>query len=680
MDKKYLPSLKKIQIKNFSLYPGDLDFTYDFIEGVNLIIGGNGVGKTTFLNIIKYALIGLYKKGTDVKRREYKGIEYRYEKRVNLPYKFFFNRMDSSVDYNEKAEVILTFFVNEKYFEITRDLFSPMVKKVVLKESDKITTLNGKIISQYDFDILFSDRDKNVNALKETLQWQYEEALGYASGHDSFDNIIVLVNDVLFFSEQRETIMWDGPFQSKFSSIYFIEPSLLKELEKCQLDGKYYDSLSRHKSEDIRAINKIFEKIKDSDSKNREYKDLIVSIEKLKKEVESNYKQLEKIQNERGHTEVSISKLHTEKNQLNKNLEDLENRKRAEEQIIFIDLFKKVTPKYYDYLKYLKSSGDCPLCNNVLPDSLFEKIRTDDSHCMMCGNSIKNPMLSSSKLTELKNQITEAWQNIRKKEKDIITENEALKKLDSRFKETNLNLNEAQSDLRKVEFAVQRFQNDNNSKTDSEFKAMKAQIDELDKEKEEAQKRSKAAFKQADVIVDRIDRQRLDSTQKLSDIFNKFGNKFLGVSCELVYEDPKDDEGKRYLPRINGIDRYHEEELSESQRFFIDQSFRMSLLNFFNSSSSFFMCETPDSSLDISYEKNAAKVYLEYIKQPNELILTSNLNNSEFLEYLIEEAKDINYINLLKIGKKSAIQSDSTELLGASSKIENIINGKRNNR
>ena len=89
------------------------------------------------------------------------------------------------------------------------------------------------------------------------------------------------------------------------------------------------------------------------------------------------------------------------------------------------------------------------------------------------------------------------------------------------------------------------------------------------------------------------------------------------------------------------------------------------------------MCETPDSSLDVSYEKNAAKIFLEYVKQPNELILTSNLNNSEFLEYLIEEAKAINYINLLKIGKQSAIQSNSAELLNASNKIEKIINGKR---
>lgn len=58
--------------------------------------------------------------------------------------------------------------------------------------------------------------------------------------------------------------------------------------------------------------------------------------------------------------------------------------------------------------------------------------------------------------------------------------------------------------------------------------------------------------------------------------------------------------------------------------------------------------------------------------------MTSNLNNSEFLEYLIEEAKEIDFINLLKIGKQSAIQSNSGELLQASNKIEKIINEKRN--
>ena len=65
----FLPQLKRVGIYNYSLYNTNID--YNFIDGINLIIGGNGVGKTTFVNIIKYSLIGLYK--NDLVVRNYQG-------------------------------------------------------------------------------------------------------------------------------------------------------------------------------------------------------------------------------------------------------------------------------------------------------------------------------------------------------------------------------------------------------------------------------------------------------------------------------------------------------------------------------------------------------------------------------------------------------------------------------
>ena len=100
----------------------------------------------------------------------------------------------------------------------------------------------------------------------------------------------------------------------------------------------------------------------------------------------------------------------------------------------------------------------------------------------------------------------------------------------------------------------------------------------------------------------------------------------------------------------------------------------MSLLNLFYKQSSFFICETPDSSLDIAYERNAANVFLEYMKQKNSLIITSNLNNSDFLSYLSKNSPEKNYINLLKIGRVSSVQSSSQILNQVSHKIEQIIN------
>lgn len=49
----FLPELLSINIKNYTLYPNGLDFTFDFVKGFNLVLGGNGMGKTTFVSLIK---------------------------------------------------------------------------------------------------------------------------------------------------------------------------------------------------------------------------------------------------------------------------------------------------------------------------------------------------------------------------------------------------------------------------------------------------------------------------------------------------------------------------------------------------------------------------------------------------------------------------------------------------
>ena len=75
------------------------------------------------------------------------------------------------------------------------------------------------------------------------------------------------------------------------------------------------------------------------------------------------------------------------------------------------------------------------------------------------------------------------------------------------------------------------------------------------------------------------------------------------------------------------------------------------------------MVETPDSSLDISYEKNAANVFLRFLENPNSVIITSNLNNSTFVSNLIKSpTTDTGIVDLIKIAKKSNIQSLSPQM------------------
>ena len=62
----YLPELLSINIKNYTLYPNGLDYTFNFVKGVNLILGGNGMGKTTFVTLFDLPFSGYTKNRLDI--------------------------------------------------------------------------------------------------------------------------------------------------------------------------------------------------------------------------------------------------------------------------------------------------------------------------------------------------------------------------------------------------------------------------------------------------------------------------------------------------------------------------------------------------------------------------------------------------------------------------------------
>ncbi len=188
-------------------------------------------------------------------------------------------------------------------------------------------------------------------------------------------------------------------------------------------------------------------------------------------------------------------------------------------------------------------------------------------------------------------------------------------------------------------------------------------MNRLTLQKESYQKKRDEQYDIVTTISSKIEDVITSNVHVFSSIFAQYAGQFLGVSCELTYIKQAGDLNKRFYPVIAGKVRFNEEEMSESQRFFVDHSFRMSILTFFYRTPTFYIVETPDSSLDISYERNAARVFAEFLKRPNSLILTSNLNNSLFIEHLLNQ-KDIEtgIVGLLDIAKQSTIQNTSEQL------------------
>ncbi|EAA8668932.1 AAA family ATPase, partial [Salmonella enterica] len=204
------------------------------------------------------------------------------------------------------------------------------------------------------------------------------------------------------------------------------------------------------------------------------------------------------------------------------------------------------------------------------------------------------------------------------------------------------------------------------------------EIKGLESDKLKYQELSRLALNKAESISREIEQQIISNTSKFSALFSEYAENFLGVKCSLTF-DKLTSGNRRFYPVIDGKTRIYEEELSESQRFFIDHSFRMSILSFFYSTPTFYIVETPDSSLDISYEENAANVFIRFLQSPNSLIITSNLNNSSFVNHIIDNNKDVSVslVRLLDIAKKSTIQNTNTTLIEMYNSIKHKVSEKK---
>src|SRR5690606_21182957 len=105
--------------------------------------------------------------------------------------------------------------------------------------------------------------------------------------------------------------------------------------------------------------------------------------------------------------------------------------------------------------------------------------------------------------------------------------------------------------------------------------------------------------------------------------FLKYASSFFGDThtedLTLPFSDENSFDKLMIKFKLDGKNRDESYMLSESQRIFTDLAFRFSVLTTFHDNS-FFICETPDSTLDMFHEENAVKTFEVYINKGNSLI------------------------------------------------------------
>lgn len=672
MSKIKLPDLKKIEVIDYSLYAQQPTFSYEFVKGINLIIGGNGLGKTTFINLIKYGLIGRYVERTTVKTYKQK----KREQRRTDSYNYFSNRMNSNYTNNENAKIILTFLIDDIEVSVTRSLYELAVIEVKIIEKGNEYFLNGTIVPQSIFDT-FINADENEKI--DSLQYKFESFVTKHCNFSSFDDLIFFINNILLFDESREMLLWDKEIQLSLLSKYFNPPELDAEIEDLKRQIKYYDSISRHKSEDIRAINKIIKN--NNNPKNLSSNNLLLRIENLQKELNNITKKQLSVEDNIEYERKSQHDIISKKVRLETQIADIEGKIAEIRDEIYKEIWDNLNPRYETFIKNITLNNSCPLCNNeIITPQLQNKIK--NNHCLICDHELTSLANEQSNLDIKKydDELNKLLIEKRNCEKLIIKSQKSLAQLETTINKYLLKSLELKNDIHNTEIEIQNLKSSTNDNNDGTLNIIYKELKKLEIEKNEFSQKRDELNRILKEKQNMMENKVLLATKDVSNIFSSYATEFLGIDSKLVYEDNPEEGEKMYIPFIGDSQRYTHYSLSESQAFFIDQSFRFSVIDFFNLDrkfTSFYICETPDSSLDISYEINAAKIFLEFSNRPNTLIMTSNFNNSTFIEHLIKNSDAINYINLLNIGNITKIQYSNQQLNEISNKIEVMINEQK---
>ena len=320
-------------------------------------------------------------------------------------------------------------------------------------------------------------------------------------------------------------------------------------------------------------------------------------------------------------------------------------------------------------LHKLAESGICPACGTVQHELQAQaEERSRNGLCMLCGSELR--FESSNELNTLRSQLKEKVRSqeaigmehvlLSAKLQGTIDEQEGIQTgiNQIRSEQPNLTLLERSIPIKFGEDLL--LQRDELARQEQD---LEGQIVELRMDLERDYKRFRNA------IDSRL--------QGLHGAYSEYATAFLGLSCDLE-EVPQGQMMSLsiFVPKFSETVRPNEESCSEAQRFFLDIAFRMALIDLASDVSDgagTFICETPETALDMSYVDNVVKMFRSFAKKRHNLILTANVQTDGIAQKLLADIprteRTSHVLNLFDIGQLSDVhRADITRLKQAISK------------
>jgi hypothetical protein len=174
---------------------------------------------------------------------------------------------------------------------------------------------------------------------------------------------------------------------------------------------------------------------------------------------------------------------------------------------------------------------------------------------------------------------------------------------------------------------------------DTSLDDYRQQLTMLEMDKTTAYDRREELKRQLIRLQKDLEQHYLQVEQSFVPSFAELAQRFLGMPLSVQMET-KDTEDVKLVVSVRGTTGRLQQNLSESQRFFLDIALRMALTQHMSDPAApgGIFIDTPEGSLDIAYEKRAGDMLAMFAARGFQIVMTANLNSSKLLLALARDS------------------------------------------
>lgn len=600
-----LPKINRIIIENFSLYKLKRKIEIDMQDGVMCLAGANGLGKSTFISIVSYAMTGVVVP-PDIDFKSLNSMTELFKKASNFADSFFEGRIDERD--RMQAQVTVEFVLGHYLYTITREFFSSA-------------------------DLLkFSRKDYEGNETISENQSLFEQYTNYFvqdSELSSFEQFIFMQTYVLTFDESKKLLFWDEDVMNRVMYLFFsIDAGSAQRADTLRKNIKRFESNMRNIQWEISKVEKRLGKLNSNG----------VVTEQEMNEIEAACNEIETIEKERNNKkrllEETIAKCNEAKLRVDDNaLKQSEAKNQYEQQFASLYTSSGISVENDEKIQYSLKQIILQLTENEEAD---------------ISEQVTNLRLSI--VGAIKQKRVENDQATLDKVKETDEYIKQLKEQGKAFYETYARLLTEQKSIKEeieqISLRIANFTNENETilskksaiqqgrQVQKEIEALRLNIEQLRKEKEEAENNRNKSQEELKPL-DEAMRQRFASVaETFIPTFQNYAKSFIGLDIDV---DLRNVNGLASLVvNVNGSDRRLRYQLSESQQYFLDIALRFSLIENAIKDRAYMLIDTPEGSLDVAYESRAGKMFADFVAKGYSVIMTANINTSQLLLKLAE--------------------------------------------